>query len=59
MDNGIFWTMKMAFDNACYSIIITMEISMACFIVTPHCLDHYNHSIPTNGVSFILNLDIC
>ena len=51
--------MKMAFHNACYSILISMEISMACFIVIQHCCDQYNHSIPTNGVSFKLTLDIC
>ena len=37
------WTMEFSgvmntvFDNACYSILISMEISMACFIVIPHC----------------------
>ena len=37
------WTMEFSgvmntvFDNACYSILISMEISMAFFIVIPHC----------------------
>ena len=59
------WTMEfsgimnMAFENTCYSILISMEISMDCFIVIPLCCDHYNHSIPTNGVSLKFNLDIC